>query len=381
MDLTAAAVHAALREFDELGREAFLAKYGFRQARKFFLLHEGREYDSKAVAGAAYGHLPGGTPLRASEFSGGESHIVGVLRALGFTVVDRSTDAQPLGPFAPIHTLRPNLTKGRPMLKQAVVLVWAIGRAVRGRPRLLPWTETREELLPLLQKFKRDGESSRPNPAHPVAALYQAGLWDLQGFAGAVPNAHGHLEDWFASRQPTGGLPTACHDLVRTSVATRLEVLDALQEKFELSPEEYEELLAAAGIDDETGPAPTIDNNSYTRLCRLAESRERRGLRRPTVKNEPVRLEPARRAVLERSAGACEFCGTPAPDITDRGTPVLEVDHIEGLAEGGRDHPEQMIALCPNCHAVKTRGTRRHTMAEQLREIAACRHRQALEWK
>ncbi|WP_157963817.1 hypothetical protein [Actinocorallia populi] len=73
MDLTAAAVHAALREFDELGREAFLAKYRFRRARKFFILHEGREYDSKAIAGAAHGHLPGAAPLRASEFSGGEA--------------------------------------------------------------------------------------------------------------------------------------------------------------------------------------------------------------------------------------------------------------------------------------------------------------------
>jgi 5-methylcytosine-specific restriction protein A len=31
----------------------------------------------------------------------------------------------------------------------------------------------------------------------------------------------------------------------------------------------------------------------------------------------------------------------------------------------GRDHPIQMIALCPNCHAVKTRGR----TGEQLREI------------
>ncbi|WP_157963818.1 HNH endonuclease signature motif containing protein [Actinocorallia populi] len=265
------------------------------------------------------------------------------------------------------------------MLKQAVVLVWAIGRAVHGRPRLAPWTESREELHPLLKEFKRDGESKRPNPAHPIAALYQAGLWDLQGFDGVVPTAHGHPEDWFASRHPTGGLPTACHDLVRTSVTARLEVLDALQEKFELSPEEYEALLSAAGIDDETGPRPAVDDDSYARLCRLAESREQRGLRRPKLRNEPVRLDPARRVVLERSAGNCEFCGTPAPDVTDRGIPVLEVDHIEGLAEGGRDHPEQMIALCPNCHAVKTRGTRRHTVAEQLREIATRRHRQKLE--
>ncbi|GAA0946912.1 HNH endonuclease signature motif containing protein [Actinocorallia libanotica] len=369
MDLTAAAVHSALLEFDDLGREAFLAKYGFHRARKFFVRHEGREYDSKAIAGAAHGYLPGTAPLRASEFSGGESHVVGVLRALGFTVIDRSADPIPLGPFAPIRGLKPNCVKSGPMLKQAVVLAWAIGRAVEGHPRLEPWAQTRDLLHPLLKEHKRDGESDRPNPAHPVAALYQAGLWDLQGFDGVVPTAHGHPEDWFASHQPLGGLPTACHTLVRASATARFEVLDALQEKFELPLEEYEALLSAAGIDN--APSPVADSDSYARLCRLAEARERRGLRRTQLRNEPVRLDPARQAVLERSAGHCEFCGAPAPDVTDRGTPVLEIDHIEGLAAGGRDHPEQMIALCPNCHAVKTRGTSRHTMTEQLRITAA----------
>jgi hypothetical protein len=34
---------------------------------------------------------------------------------------------------------------------------------------------------------------------------------------------------------------------------------------------------------------------------------------------------------------------------------MLEVDHIHDLALGGDDSPAQMIALCPNCHQVKTR--------------------------
>lgn len=43
-----------LVERDELGREAFLKKYGFGEARSYVVVHEGREYDSKAaVAGVA----------------------------------------------------------------------------------------------------------------------------------------------------------------------------------------------------------------------------------------------------------------------------------------------------------------------------------------
>lgn len=40
--LTADAVLRAIARFDELGREAFLKQYGFREARQYFLLHEGK---------------------------------------------------------------------------------------------------------------------------------------------------------------------------------------------------------------------------------------------------------------------------------------------------------------------------------------------------
>jgi hypothetical protein len=50
------AVRAAMAEFDRLGREAFLAKYGIDKARGWLLVDErGREYDAEAIAGAAHG--------------------------------------------------------------------------------------------------------------------------------------------------------------------------------------------------------------------------------------------------------------------------------------------------------------------------------------
>jgi hypothetical protein len=55
-DLTSReAVESALNEFDEIGREAFLAKYGFGRARRYFVRRDGRYYDSKAIVGAAVG--------------------------------------------------------------------------------------------------------------------------------------------------------------------------------------------------------------------------------------------------------------------------------------------------------------------------------------
>jgi 5-methylcytosine-specific restriction protein A len=93
-----------------------------------------------------------------------------------------------------------------------------------------------------------------------------------------------------------------------------------------------------------------------------------------------LRLGSARRAVLLRSEGHCENprCTGEAQDITDAGRPILEVDHIQDLALGGSDHPGQMIALCPNCHAIKTHGRTREQLRQELLTIARQRHTEIL---
>ena len=59
------AVLAAINEFDQLGREAVLRKYGFGPAKAFFVEQGGRLYDSKALAGTAVGFQhPERGPLR-----------------------------------------------------------------------------------------------------------------------------------------------------------------------------------------------------------------------------------------------------------------------------------------------------------------------------
>lgn len=89
-----------------------------------------------------------------------------------------------------------------------------------------------------------------------------------------------------------------------------------------------------------------------------------------------MRSAAAREAVLLRSEGHCEnpACAGDAHDVTDSGEPILDVDHIRDLALGGPDDPAQMIALCPNCHAIKTRGRTRDELAASLREVAKRRH-------
>ena len=57
------AVLEAIAECDRVGQETFLKKYGFQPARSYFLVHDGRRYDSKAIAGVAHGYqFPGQVP-------------------------------------------------------------------------------------------------------------------------------------------------------------------------------------------------------------------------------------------------------------------------------------------------------------------------------
>jgi hypothetical protein len=85
-DLTdPAAVNAAMDEFDRIGRDNFLRKYGFGPSRVYFVRRDGNSYDSKAIVGAAHGYqYPQMGRLRADDFSGGETPFAPSSRRLGF---------------------------------------------------------------------------------------------------------------------------------------------------------------------------------------------------------------------------------------------------------------------------------------------------------
>jgi 5-methylcytosine-specific restriction protein A len=118
----------------------------------------------------------------------------------------------------------------------------------------------------------------------------------------------------------------------------------------------------------------------YQRLCGRADIHwqgrdDKRTIRTSSV---PIRHEDARQAVILRSQGHCEnahYTGD-IQDLTDAGDPIREVDHIHDLAKGGEDNPAQMIALCPNCHRIKTIGRTRKELIPILFTAARLRHAQ-----
>lgn len=52
-----------------------------------------------------------------------------------------------------------------------------------------------------------------------------------------------------------------------------------------------------------------------------------------------------RGVVHQRCKGKCEACGIFAPWI-------LEIHHVRPVSAGGDGWPENLVGLCPNCHAV-----------------------------
>lgn len=82
------AVLESIQECQSLGRQGFLERYGFGSARTYLLEYEDNWYDSKAIAGVAYGKQhPAKGPLKPSEFSGGHTETVTRLRSLGFRII------------------------------------------------------------------------------------------------------------------------------------------------------------------------------------------------------------------------------------------------------------------------------------------------------
>jgi len=133
------AIEQAINEFDELGRQAFLDKYGFDEAKTYYLLHEGRLYDSKAIVGVAHGYEhPEAGPLRASDFSGGEATVEKKLEELGYEVYKRSKDDRARDYWA--FAANPDRYQIREAISKLDEDLWAIGNSkVKFGDRVIVW--------------------------------------------------------------------------------------------------------------------------------------------------------------------------------------------------------------------------------------------------
>lgn len=366
--ITREAVLDAIAECDRVGRARFLERYGFEPARRYFLRHDGVYYDSRAIVGVAHRFVTG-RPL----ISGGRQTVDRLLAHLGFEVVVDELAAPRRRLLQILETLRAANTPYGPARHQPITLLWAMGRAAHHCPRLTLWRDAHLELRGLMREYGQP--SSRPTPEYPILALARTELWELQGHAGAVPPAHGEPMAWLDEQNPNFGLTTWAYELIAFAETVRSEAVAILGRRF-FDSRLPEAMLAEVGLRrSRPTVAPSAEDRSsleaYLRLCRTVEAAEARGDHaRSTLsgaREQPVRSSASIKAVLIRSGGTCEnpLCTGQPNDVNRDGAPLLEVDHVHDRAKWGRDHPIQMIALCPNCHAIKTRGR----TGEQLREL------------
>lgn len=135
---------------------------------------------------------------------------------------------------------------------------------------------------------------------------------------------------WFSEQQPdTNG------DL-RQAIVFKLVPLAAFQAAIEDSVPE--------------GAADDAAFNALRMRAYAAASMPVKVTKEAAVTSAFVRSRIVRDYALARANGACECCGKAAPFTTVLGQPFLEVHHIRRLTDGGPDSPNDVAAICPNCH-------------------------------
>ena len=169
------AVLDAITEYDKLGREAFLDKYGYGSAKEYFLRFQGNYYDSKAIFGVACGYqYPDQGPLRNDEFSGGRP-VETTLGELGFVTSDEppQTIDELLDRLEGLRTYKRD---GVTAPHKPLLLLMACRNALLGLDRHLPVGQLVDGLAPLIGDFSTADPGSAEEP---VWRLQSDGLWEV----------------------------------------------------------------------------------------------------------------------------------------------------------------------------------------------------------
>ena len=339
-DLTSSAVNQAIQEFDQLKRKAFLKKYGFGQARGYLLELNGRTYDSKAIAGAAHGYLPGQQPLTAKDFSGGEATVKTTLEDLGFSFANE--DPQPLP------------SPGDVLTNETISQRFAVGN-MGGMRR-----STKRNLLVLI--------------SDPFKGLYQD-RWegDVLHYTGMGPTGDQSLS--YAQNKTLNESPAteiAVHLLeamepYKYTYAGEVELVRIPYQEEQLDDEKKARLVWMFPVRLRPGGAIPVLTEEQARVIEDSHAQKARQLsdddlraRAQKAKGKPATRTAQATAYVRDVAvseyakrlakGKCDLCEMPAPFQNRKNEHYLECHHIVWLAKGGEDTIANTVALCPNCH-------------------------------
>lgn len=302
-DLTASAVNAAIDEYDKVGGEAFRAKYGFGPAKDYFVMRDGKPYDSKAIAGAAHGYLPDSQPLHPDEFSGGEATVVRRLRLLGFRVPPK---------------------RSPPWVRDEVIL--ACDLVAENDWQYLTAEDPRVIALSGLLQLM---------PFHPIEVRSDT-FRNPNGVARKTVDIATHHPDYAKSQTKGGAIDEVVLQEFLDDPVHMHFIANALRQA--IADETFAEQMAAPADeeDDEAAEGRLLQRQHFIR--------ERdRNLRRKKIadflKNHPK--------------VHCEACGFDFEAIYgERGREYIEVHHVLPLHATGPTNTKlsDLVLLCANCH-------------------------------
>ncbi|WP_334665135.1 HNH endonuclease signature motif containing protein [Streptomyces cyaneofuscatus] len=305
-----AAVLRALAEFDDLGGAAFRQRYDFGPSTKFYLAHEKKLYDAKAVTGAAFSlQYPSRDKLI---FSGGENGANGALRKLGFTVLSSAstTREQELSwRMAVWDNLIARMDEQGLLSAGAVRDVGAYG----GQQGV--WVDAARtkniNSTGVAVGLKHTGQDY-PDEFSDASALYHY----------PVTHRKGHDEAEIAATKACAGLelPIFAISEVGELRSVQLGWVSGWDDKIKRFLVSF----------SETPPGRIIDHDQSDEIpFELEGNRSRRRTRSVKIRPDQPRFKFE---VVKRYGARCPLTGTDVPEM-------LDAAHLRGDADGGSSHP------------------------------------------
>lgn len=308
----------------------------FKPAKYLRLVYRGKFHDSKAVVGIAHGFATG-EYLTSRDFTGGEASVVRVLERLEF-YVDR-------GLLDGIAQLRVDRTHSRPAAYQYVVILWAIGRARAGLPRMVPFNDVRDELAQTLAPFAV--ARTAPDPVMPWIALTGSMLWELEKPSGATSVSESDVK----SLNLAAGLSTLMYERISDD-HTLYEggskgfvgvAVDVIARRVGSSEPGLYPLLGQLGLEDlgsvtRVGQSPTVED-AIAAIEEVSNPRRKFGRRFSAAENTAIeeRAVQVTREHFEKNLGyVTEDVGkTRSYDVhATKGDDVVKVE-VKGTTTNG----------------------------------------------
>lgn len=336
---SADAVRDAIAECEQLGRDVFLKNYGYKYSRLYPLHYKGQTYDSKAIAGVAFGKQHG-TPLKANEFSGGAGTVVPTLRKLGFPVQETPHPAK-------------YLVKGTTYFRKDLV------ERFGGQLQSGIWTPKE---FPVVFIFSGDSGKAygyrdgwTDNGVFQYTGEGQKGDMTFDAGNRAVRDHREDGKDLLLFEDLGKGKGVRFAGLFECASWQQLDGLDKDQKTRKII---VFDLVPVTSVDWNVEVfAPNLTASPQVSLAELRKAAYAAS-KAPKAQNKTTdakrswyeRSAKVRDYVLARAAGVCEACDGEAPFLRTDGSPYLEPHHTRRLADEGPDHPAWVGAICPNCH-------------------------------